>query len=168
MMTGISIFWAAQALRCVTHRLLAAGEDRNSRPLRDGAGGYLVAQLFQEFRPRTDEDDAGLFAGPGEIGILGKKTISRVNRVDVPFLGERDQHRDIEVGFDRLAGVADQISFVGLQAVQREAVFVRVNADRPDAQFMAGAEDSNRNFAAIGNEKTGDAPHGAVSAAYLR
>ncbi len=160
MMTGNSIFWAARSPSAgVAHGLPAAGEDRNSRALRDGAGGDLVAQLLQEFRPRTDEDDAGLFAGPGEIGILGKETVARMNRVDLPFLGQRDQHGNIQVRLDRLAGVADQIGFIRLQPVQSEAVFVGINADGPDAQLMAGPEDSDGNFAAIGNEKSGDAPH---------
>ena len=100
-----------------------------------------------------------LLAGAGQVGILGEEAVARMNRVDSPLFGERDERGDIEVRADRLAGTADEIGLVGLQPVQSETVFVGINSDRADAQLMTGPEDPDGNFTAIRDEKSGDSPH---------
>ena len=66
---------------------------------------------------------------------------------------------DVQVRPNRLARLADQIRLVRLEAVQGIAVFVRVNGDRANAQFVGGTEDANGNFAAVGDEQLGDLGH---------
>ena len=68
---------------------------------------------------------------------------------------------------DRLARLADQVGLVRLEAVQGVAVFVRVDRDRANAQFVGRAEDANGDFAAIGDEQLGDLGHGGPRAAFV-
>ena len=70
--------------------------------------------------------------------------------------GEGDDGVDVEVGADRLAGPADAVGLVGLEAVQGEAVLVRVDGDGADAQLVAGAEDADCDLAAVGGEELAD------------
>ncbi len=60
----------------------AAGQDRHVGLLSDVAGHDLVAELFEDLDARADEDDAGLFAGAGEVGVLGQKAVARMNGID--------------------------------------------------------------------------------------
>ena len=64
-----------------------------------------------------------------------------------------------EIRPDRLARLADQVGLVGLEAVQGVAVFVRVDRDRADAQFVGAAEDADGDFAAVGDEQSADRFH---------
>ena len=73
--------------------------------------------------------------------------------VDVDALGEGDDAGDVEVGPDRLAGLADAVGLVGLEAVQGEAVLVRVDGDGADAEFVGRAEDADGDLAAVGDEQ---------------
>ncbi len=58
---------------------------------------------------------------------------------------------DIEIRLDRLARLADLVRLVRLEAVQGEAILVRVDRDGADAQFVGTAEHADGDFAAIGN-----------------
>ena len=98
-------------------------------------------------------------AGAGQLGVLGQEAVARMDRVDSPLFGERDERGDIEIGADRLAGLTDRVGLVRLQPMQGEPVFVGVNADRPDAQLVSGPEDPDGNLTAIRDEKSRDAPH---------
>src|SRR5262249_5638074 len=73
-----------------------------------------------------------------------------------------DEAGDVEVGADRLAGLADTVRLVGLEAVQGEAVFVRVDGDGADAEFVRAAEDADGDLAAVSNEQFADRRGGRV------
>ena len=109
--------------------------------------------MFEDFGARSDEGDAGGHAGPRELGVLGEEAVTGVDGIDADFLGERDDARDVQVGADRFADLADAVGFVRLEAVQGEAVFVRVDRDGANVQFVGRAEDANRDFASIGDEE---------------
>ena len=76
-----------------------------------------------------------------------------MDRVDLVLLGDVDDAVDVEVGADRLARLADLVGLVGLEAVQGEAVFVRVDRDRADAQLVGRAEHADGDLAAIGDQQ---------------
>jgi len=59
---------------------------------------------------------------------------------------------DVEIGLDRLPAGADQVGFVGLESVQREAVLVGIDGHRADAHFGGGAHDADGDFGAVGDE----------------
>ncbi len=100
--------------------------------------------------------DAGLVAGAGEVGVLGQKAVAGMDGVDLVLLGQGDDAGDVEVGADRLAGLADAVGFVGLEAVQGEAVFVRIDGHGADAQLVGGAKDADGDLAAVGDQQLAD------------
>ena len=140
----------------IADRLVAAGQDRHLGLLGDPPGRHLVAELLQHLDAWPDEDDAGLLAGSGERGVLRQKTVAGMNGIDVVLLGQRHDAVDVEIGPQRFAGDADAIGLVGLEAVQGEAILVRVDGHGANAQFVGRAKDANGDLAAIGDEKFAD------------
>src|SRR5207248_3354250 len=117
------------------------------------AGGDLVPELVEDLRPRADEPDPRRGALPGETRVLGKEAVARVDGIDIHVAGQLHDARDVEVGPDRLARLADDVRLVRLEPVQGEAVLVRVNRDRADAQFVRRAEHPDGDLAAVGHEQ---------------
>ena len=71
-----------------------------------------------------------------------------------PFsLRQGDDALDIEIGLDRAFALADQVGFVGLEAVQGEAVFLGIDGDGAQAEFVGRAQNADGDFAAIQSEK---------------
>ncbi len=60
-----------------------------------------------------------------------------MDRVDLVLAGQGNDAVDIEVRAERLARGADAIRLIGLEAMQREAILVRVNGDGANAQSCA-------------------------------
>src|SRR5205807_1684455 len=87
----------------------------------------------------------------------GEEAVAGVDGVDVVLLGEGDDAGDVEVGADGFAGLADAVRFVGLEAVQGEAVLVGVEGDGADAELVGGAENTDGDLAAVGDEELADA-----------
>ena len=81
-----------------------------------------------------------------------------MHRVASRLLGDAQQIVDIEIRLHRRFALADQIRLVGLEAMQREAIFLREHRDGADAEFERGALHANGNLAAIGDEDALDAP----------
>ena len=79
--------------------------------------------------------------------------------VHLILAGQRDDLLDVQVRPDRFVRVADQIGFVRLEAVERVPVIMRVHRHRADTQFMARAEDTDRDLATIGDEELLDLIH---------
>ena len=64
---------------------------------------------------------------------------------------------DVEVGIHGRLAATHQVGLVGLGSMQGKAVFLRVDRDGADAQFVGSAHDADRDFAAIGDEQAADA-----------
>ena len=142
------------------HRLGAAREDRHARPVGEIAGGGLVAERLEQLDPRAHKRDARLRAGRRKLGILREEAVAGVDAVDAMGLGQGHDPFDVEVGADRFAGAAHHVGLVGLEAVQREAVFMSVDRDGANAEFVCRSEHPDGDLAAIGDEQFGDGPHG--------
>src|SRR5205814_9173455 len=93
-------------------------------------------------------------------GVLGEEAVAGVDGLDFLLAGEGDDAVDVEVGADGLAGPADAVGLLGLEAVQGEAVLVRVDGDGTDAQLVRGAEDADGDLAAVGGEELADGAEG--------
>ena len=142
-----------QRLVAVGNGFFGAGQDGHVDFLRERAGGGLVAHHVEQLRSRPDEGDAGLGAGAGEFGILGEKSVAGMDGVDARFLGHRDDALDVEIRGDRALALADEIGLVRLEAMDAEAVLLGVNGDGAQAQFGAGAENADGDFAAVGRHQ---------------
>ena len=128
--------------------------------LSDGAGRDLVSQLFQQVGPRADEDDACVPTCAGELRILRKEAVAGMDRVDFALSGQSDDVVDVQVSLQRLARLAHGIRFVRLEAVEGVTVFVRVDRDRTNAQFMGAAKHADCNLTAVGDEQSANWLHG--------
>jgi hypothetical protein len=69
--------------------------------------------------------------------------------VDALFPGQGHNAFCVEIGLHRALAFAHEVRFVGLEAVQREAVFLRVDSDRAQPQFIGCAQNADGDFAAI-------------------
>src|SRR5262249_777693 len=103
-----------------------------------------------------DKTETGLIAGAGKGGIFGEEAVSRMDGVDVVLAGEGDDALNVEVRPNRFARLADPVGFVRLEAVQREAILVRIDGDGPNAQFVRGTEHADGDLAPIGNQQFAD------------
>src|SRR5580693_3851547 len=135
----------------VRHHARAAGNNRETCFLHGFAGFVFFAHQANGVGRRADEGDVRGFAHFGEVGVLGKKTIARVNRVYIGNFGGADNLRDVEVAF-AAARRPDADGFIGEADVQGIAVGFGVDCDGLDAQFPAGGKDAQGDFAAIGNQ----------------
>ena len=87
----------------------------------------------------------------GEALVLGQEAVARVDRVAAGDQRRRDDRRRREVRALRV-GRADADRLVGELDRQRVAVRLAVGDDRLDAERPAGAQDAQRDLAAVGDE----------------
>jgi hypothetical protein len=76
--------------------------------------------------------------------------------VDVVLLGDGDDAGNVEIGFDRPFTRANLIGFVRFEAMKRKAVFLGIDRDGAQAEFVGCPKDANGDFAAVGREKLAD------------
>src|ERR1700687_621049 len=76
-----------------------------------------------------------------------------MNRIDARFVRDAQNVRDIEVGVDRAFAFTDQIGLIGLGTMQTETIFLRVDRDRGDSEFVSGTHHPYRDLAAIGDQQ---------------
>src|SRR5207247_2948175 len=129
--------------------------DRDLRFARETAGGSLLAETALHPGRRPDEDQAGIGHRLGEIGVLGKETVARVDGDRAGPPGDLDNPPAVQVAL-AWRRRADRIGGVGGPNVQRVAVDVAGDGDRADAEIVAGANDAERDLAAIGDEDGGE------------
>jgi len=91
-----------------------------------------------------------------------------MDTVGPAIFGNPDDRGDVKIRPNRFARLTDHVSFVGLEAVQGVAVFVGVNCHGSQAEFMGTAEDTNRNFTAVGNKQLGNGRHGGCQSAEVK
>ena len=130
---------------------VGAGQDGHLGLLHRLAGFFFFAHQARDFRRRADELDVRGAADFGEVGVLTEQAIAGMNRVDVGDFGRGDDGGHIEIAVGR-ARRADADGLVGKADVERVAVGLAVDGDRANAEFPAGVENAQRNFAAIGNQ----------------
>src|ERR1700733_7104968 len=74
-----------------------------------------------------------------------------MNGVGIGYLGRADHGRNVEIAA-RAFGGTDADGLVGKSHVQAVAVGLRIHSHRLDAQILAGTDDTNGDFAPIGDE----------------
>jgi hypothetical protein len=126
--------------------------DRDVRLDRQPSRFDLVAEPPHDLGRRTDERDAGLGAAVREIGVLGEEAVTGVDRVGARQLRDPDNVLYVEVSLDRPLAFADAVRFPRVEAVQRQAVLGRVDADGRDVQLLRRAKHADRYLAAVGDE----------------
>ena len=138
------------------YRLSGARQHGHARRSGQAARRRFVAQQFQELRRRADKFYPRRFAGARERRIFGQKSVAGMDGIDFPFLGQRHNAGNVEVGLDRALACSDLISLIGFEAVQGQAIFLRVDGYGAQAQLIGGAKNPDGDFAAVGRQKFAD------------
>ena len=133
-------------------RPVRSAQDRHVHFGRRRARPALVAEQFQDFRPRTDEGDPSLRAGSGEVGVLGQEAVARMDRVAVRGSGAAHDILDVEIC--RHSASAERDGLVGDSQVESVRVVLGVDRDRMDAQIHRRAGDPYRDLAAVRYQET--------------
>ena len=135
---------------CERHRAVAAEQDGHLKLNGEISRPRLVAEQFQRLHRRADEADARRRAAPREFRALGEEAVARVQRVAARCLRGVDHRVDIEVGAAPHA--LQRMRLIGAAHMQRRRVVRGVDRDRCDPKFTGGADNSDRDLAAVGNQ----------------
>src|SRR5216684_637891 len=126
---------------------------------RDGrqAGGFhfparavLLSHHFDDFRPWTDEGDFGSFTNFGEIGVLAQEAIPRMDGVDVGNFRGANHLWNVQIAL-AAAGRANAHRFIGKSNVERVTIRLGIYRNGGNAELLAGANDPQGDFPAIGD-----------------
>ena len=140
----------------------AAGDSGHGGCVGGLAGAGLGAEGAHGGGGRADEDDAGALAGFGEGGVFGEEAVAGVDGVGACAAGDVEDEVAAEVALGGGRG-AEPVGLVGHQDVERGAVGVGVDSNGGDAELAAGAEDSEGDLAAVGDQNFLYAPsQGAI------
>ena len=152
--TGKPISWATlDRFVVVGDQPCAAGHDGHVGLAGHAAGGVLVAE-----RPPSPR-------GVGPMNSIlqlrqtsvkwafsDKEAVARMNRLDVADFGRADDAGRSSGSSAAPCGGPMQIGFVGQFQILAAAIRRAIDADRLDAQLVAGADDPQGDFAAVGDE----------------
>ena len=72
--------------------------------------------------------------------------------VYIVLMRDTDNVFNIKISIDRALAFADKVGFVSFVAVQWKCVFFWINCHCADAEFVAGTENADSDFAAVGNQ----------------
>jgi hypothetical protein len=111
----------------------------------------LAAHHRDGFRRGTDEREAGIAAGRGEILVLREEAVARMDRVGAGLFGGVDDRVDAQIAVARRTGT-HRPGLVGEPHVQRGAIAFRVDRRGRDAQVAARANHTHGNLAAVGDQ----------------
>ncbi|MCY1207759.1 hypothetical protein D9M72_193660 [compost metagenome] len=154
-----------QALAClqVMRQRIGCRHHRHARLDRRVARRHLVAKLAHDLGRRADPADSRVDHGLREVRVFREEAIARMNGVDLCLPGDAQDVVDVEVSRQRLLALADQIALIGLEAMQREAVFLRINRHRAHIHLGGGAHHADRDLGTVGNQQGTDrgVVHGA-------
>ena len=128
---------------------LAVRNDRDARGASDPLGGELVPARAQRLGRRPDPREARRLDRLGEVAVLRQEAVAGMDRVRAGPLRRTDQLLGIEIAPDR-----DRL--VCGARVQRACVVLGGDGDRADAERLRGAEDPERDLAAVRYEERVD------------
>jgi hypothetical protein len=77
----------------------------------------FITHQLQQLRTRTDERDPESWQACAKSAFSLKKSVAGMNHVDALLAGERHDSFDVQIRRDRPFALADQISFVRLEAM---------------------------------------------------
>ena len=92
-----------------------------------------------------------MFAGLGEIRVLGEEAVAGVNGVGMGASSDVEYQIAAQIRFGGRRE-AEAVRFIGLEHVGSGAVGVGVDGDGGNAQLVAGAQDAEGDFAPVSNK----------------
>ncbi len=89
----------AVSVHVVAQRAIRTWNGRNASFLHCGDGGHFVAHQADSVGFRADEDETGALNLLGKVSVLGKETVTRVNRYRAGDFRRADDSRDVQIAF---------------------------------------------------------------------
>ena len=129
--------------------VVESGNGGNVGAARELAAGGFGAERFHGLRGRADEGDACFGACAGESCVFGEEAVTGMDGVGAGFSRYADDFVDVEIAFAR-GCCADRVGLVGEADVEGFAIDFAEDSDGTDAEFAAGAEDADCDFASVG------------------
>ena len=126
-------------------------DSRHAGLLHGVLGRHLIAHQADNVGSRADEGETGFFHLLGEVGVLGEEPVTGMDAVGTSDLGSGDDGRNAQVGL-RGGGRADAHGLVGQRHMHQVTVGSGVHRHGLDAQFLAGAQDTKGDLAAVGDQ----------------
>ncbi len=130
IITGNPISAAISFAACfIGHDARAARNDRQPGCRHLGARAVLLAHHANHVGRGSDKGDVRGLADLGKIGVLGEKTVARMDRVDVGDFRRADHLRNIQIAL-AAARRPDANGLIGKAHMQGIAVRLGINGDR--------------------------------------
>ena len=145
------VFGDGQGVLFLFHDAVRTGRGGHAGLFGQRPADRLVGQRLHRARTGADETDVATLANLGEMRVLRKKTVAGMNRVHVRDFRRADDAVNAQITFRRRR-FADANGFVGQLHVHGIGIRLRINGHGADVQFLAGADDPNGDFAAIGDQ----------------
>ena len=137
--------------RVIGQSAFRAGHARHAGLDHGLLGRDLVAHDADRLGTRSDEFEAAFLDPLGKVGVFAQETVTGVDGFGVGHLGGGNDGRHVEVALRRRSG-ADTDRLVGQFDVFGLAVSLGIHHHGLDAEFTAGALDTQGNFAPVGNQ----------------
>src|SRR2546421_5929081 len=142
----------AQALvRVLAQRAIGARHARHAVRFHEADRRHLVAHGADGLRLGADEHEAAFLHALGEVRVLGQEAVAGVDRDRVGDFRGADDRRHVEIAGGR-GRWPDTHRFIGEQHVLEAVVRGGVHRHGLDAELPAGAQDPQRDLAAVGDD----------------
>ncbi len=130
---------------------VAAGSNGHARGAHGFARNVLVAEHCDHRRGGAYKVDIALLAERHELRVLAEQTVAGVDRLGAALDRDGEDRGNVEIAVS-YAAAAHAIALVGELNVHGVAVCLGVDGDGGNAHLTAGADNTHRNLAAVGNQ----------------
>jgi len=142
-------FGDGQGVLFLFHHALGARRGFHAGLFGQGAADGLVLERLHGAGAGADEADVAAFTNLGEMGVFRKEPIARVDGVHIGDFGGADDAVNAQVTFGG-RGFADADGLIGQLHMHGVDVGLGIDGHGFDIQFLAGPNDPDGDFAAIG------------------
>jgi CDP-diacylglycerol--glycerol-3-phosphate 3-phosphatidyltransferase len=131
--------------------MLKAAAGGGGKGLRLVARARLRSHQLDRSRRRPDPHEARLLHRPRETGVLGQEPVAGMHGPGTGRSRRRQQLLDDEIALGR-GRSAQSVRLVGVARMERRAIDIRVDRDRPDPEIAEGATDADGDLAPVRDE----------------
>ena len=140
-----------QRFLLVIDHSLRARRRGHARFLGQGAADRLVLQRVHGPGGWADEPDIAALANVRKVGVFRKEPVARVDGVHIGDFGGADDPVNPQIAL-RGGRFADADGFIRHLHVHGIGIRLRIDRHGADVQFLAGPDDADGDFAAIGDQ----------------
>ena len=99
---------------------------------------------------RSYKYNSCLFASLGELWVLGKESVSRMDSINILLKCKLNDLINSQISINRALSLAYKVGFVCFSPVKRQPVLVRIDGNCLKSKLATGSESSDGNLASVG------------------